>query len=157
MYLPQLNWLLDISDNSFFLFAYFFFYRSFMINGCCDVLTFQLFAYPTLLLNGGGSSSYLQGTRGPQVVLLINGVIQPGCLGRAQSLAPGKHDIPQEPQKCLYPMRSAPESKVAWLSRGLKAVSLHCLKVINLCLMRKKKSSESQCFSNVWIEGSNRP
>lgn len=129
-----------------------------MINGCCDVLTFQLFTYPTLLLNGGGSSSYLLGARGLQVVLLINGVIQQGCRGRAQCLAPGKHNTPQEPQKCLYPMRSAPESKVAQLSRGLKAaVSLHCLKVINLCLMRKKKSSESQCFSNVWIEGSNRP
>lgn len=38
-----------------------------------------------------------------------------------------------------------------------QGVSLHCLKVINLCLTREKKSSESQCFSNVWIEGSNRP
>lgn len=101
-----------------------------MINGHCDVLTFQLFAYPTPLLNGGGSRSHLQGARGPQVVLLINGVIQSGCRGRAQSPGPGKHDTPQEPQKCFYPMRSAPESKAAQLSRGLKAVSLHCLKVI---------------------------
>lgn len=48
-----------------------------MINGCCDVLTFQLFTYPTPLLNGGVSSSCLQGVGRPQVVLLINGVMQP--------------------------------------------------------------------------------
>lgn len=151
MYLPQLNWLLDISDNSFFLFPFFFFNISFMINGRCDGLTFQLFVYPTPLLNGGGSSSYLRGARGPQVVLLINGVIKLGCGGGARTPAPGKLDTPQAPRKYSYPMCSVPESKVARLSRGLKAVSLYCLKVINLCLMRKKKSCESQCFSNVWI------
>ena len=154
-YLPQLNWLLDISDNSFFLFP-FFFNSSFMINGhwCADISAFCISHTP---VKWWGSSSYLQGVRGPQVVLLINGVIQSGCGGRAQSPAPGKHDTPQEPQKHLYLMRSAPESKVTWLSRGLKEVSLHCLKVINLCLMREKQSSESEYFSNVWIVGSNRP
>lgn len=49
-----------------------------MINGCCDVVTFQLSTYPTPLLNGRGLSSCLQGTRGMQVVLLINRIIQQG-------------------------------------------------------------------------------
>lgn len=65
-----------------------------MINGCCDVVTFQLYAYPTPLLNGRGSSSCLQEARGLQVVLLINRVIQQGCGERAQSPAPGKRDTP---------------------------------------------------------------
>lgn len=36
-------------------------------------------------------------------------------------------------------MRFVPESKAGWLSRGLEEVSEYRLKVINLCLMRKKK------------------
>lgn len=31
-----------------------------MINGHCDVLTFQLFTYPAPLFSGGGSSSYFK-------------------------------------------------------------------------------------------------
>lgn len=75
-----------------------------MINGHFDVLTFQLFAYPMPLLNGRGSSSYLPGARGPQAVLLINGVIQMGCRRRAWSLV---NTIPHNT------MCSSPESKVA--------------------------------------------
>lgn len=51
----------------------------------------------------------------------------------------------------------AADSKVAQLSSGLK--EYHCTAWRSLVCVwwGRKKSSESQCFSNVWIEGSNRP